>query len=240
MKSVITKAKHICDSLKDDFGDNLSSVNLYGSAARGEYVAGSSDINLLLVFRQLDKNTLKKLSAKQKKYSDKVSLINLTQNYIETSTDSFPVELLDMKLHHSTLTGFDILEEIIIKHEHLRIQLEREFKAKLTLLRQGLIIHGFREKDLIRLMYQHLPALAALFQGIIYIENGSVPEKRVDLYKMISEKFNLNPKLMEELFRINKKERQSFGCKVEDLFFDLIEIIEKLSNFVDYMDVKEF
>ena len=238
MKTVTDKAKKISESFKDEFGDNLSSIHLYGSAARGEYIPGKSDLNLLLVFERLDKETLKKISTYQSKYTGKVSFICLTKDYIDSSDDSFPIELLDMKLHHEVLYGEDRLAGIEIVPEHLRIQLERELKAKLTLLRQGLIIHGFREKDLNELMIQHLPALAAIFQGLIYLEGENVPVKRSDLYKLIADKFALQPEFINELLRITRKDRFGISIKIEDLFFKIIELIEKLSRYIDNLEFK--
>jgi len=232
------KAKKITDSFKSDFTGNLSEVYLYGSAARGEYISGRSDLNLLLVFERLDKETLKKLSAYQSKFAGKVSFICLTIDYIDTSRDIFPIELLDIKLHHQVLLGEDRFTGIDFAGEHLRLQIERELKAKLTLLRQGLIIHGFREKALGDLMFQHLPALSAIFQGIIFLEDGKVPVKRAELYQKISDKFTLQQDFMNELLRIAKKERFGSAIKTEDLFFNIIALIEKLSGYIDNLEIK--
>lgn len=179
---------------------------------------------------------MKKISAFQNKFGAKVSLICLTEDFIDSSLDTFPLELLDMKLHHLTLVGKDILAGLQIATEHLRLQCERELKAKLSLLRQGLITHGCKEKELCSLIIQHLPALTAIFQGIIFLRHGEAPENRRELYDKAVEELGIPKDLMSDLKSIKEKGRFRFGAKTEDLFFRLIEAVERLSQEVDIMD----
>jgi predicted nucleotidyltransferase len=48
--------------LKQALGDNLVSVILYGSAARGDHVRARSDLNLMLVFKKLDLDHIRSVS----------------------------------------------------------------------------------------------------------------------------------------------------------------------------------
>src|SRR2546427_13115747 len=49
-------------ALKEALGPRLRSVVLYGSAARGDYHHGTSDLNLILVLEALDPGTLEALA----------------------------------------------------------------------------------------------------------------------------------------------------------------------------------
>ncbi len=229
----VRKARKIAESAVDALGEALTGVYLYGSSARDEYVSGRSDINLLLVFTTLNREDLKKTAALLRKFGRGFSFLCLTENYISTSLDTFPLEFLDMKLHHQTLHGSDLLSRLEIGRGHLRLQIERELKAKLTLLRQSAIVSGCSERTMSENLSGHLPAMAAVFQGIFYLRHGEAPSRREELFARVSED-SLAPKdLIESLAYIQKKGRMPAGRQVEDVYFTLVETMERLSEEID-------
>src|ERR1035437_2730682 len=121
------------------FGSELVSLIVYGSAAAGSYVKGKSDINLLVV---LSPAGIKKLDAAfdtvkcWKKRKVAVPLV-MTKAFIESSLDCYPIEFLNMKNNHILIHGENVLEKLNFKPEDLRLQIEKELKGKLILLRQG-------------------------------------------------------------------------------------------------------
>ena len=238
MDKPLQRARKISGALIRELQPALTGVHLFGSAARDEYVPGHSDLNLLLVFDELDRNSLKKTSVLQRKFGGGVVLMCLTKEYILTSLDTFPLELLDMKLNHITLQGEDVLSRLQIVPEHLRLQCERELKAKLSLLRQGLIARGCREKELSALLADHFPALAAILQGIIYLRHEEAPQKRAELYLKAADELGLPQKLLTDLKTLQTKGRLPFNIKTEDLYFDLINVIDQLAREVDIMEHK--
>jgi len=56
------KLSELVSRLKEAAGKNLESVILYGSAARGTYKPGSSDLNVLCTLVAIDVNELQLLS----------------------------------------------------------------------------------------------------------------------------------------------------------------------------------
>ena len=81
------------NNIKQLFNDDLVSIVLYGSGAKGEYVRKKSDINFLVV---LTEDGIKKLSgafALVKKWNKRNVAVPLflTREYIESSLDSFPI-----------------------------------------------------------------------------------------------------------------------------------------------------
>ena len=137
-------------SMKSVFGDELISIILYGSAATGNYYYKKSDINFLVL---LSETGIQKLSAcipavnKWKKRKVSTPLF-LSREYIQSSLDSFPIEFFGMKTHHQLVYGEDILSDLEIDTQHLRLQCERELKGKLLHLREGFLAFGQNKKAL--------------------------------------------------------------------------------------------
>lgn len=88
------------------FGREVEAIILYGSAARGEYVAGKSDINFLVILTSAGMLKLRQaVEITQKWRARNVQIPRaLTRDYMRASLDSFPVEFLDMKLHHRVVS----------------------------------------------------------------------------------------------------------------------------------------
>ena len=114
-------------SWRDIFGDQVQAVVVYGSAARGDYIPGKSDINFLIVLSEAGLADLQKAIPIVENWRLRAAAVPLvvSERYIQESLDSFPVEFLTLKLHHRCLFGEDPLAEIEIEPKHIRLQLER-------------------------------------------------------------------------------------------------------------------
>jgi hypothetical protein len=123
------------------FPDELGSLSLTGSCVTEDYVHGKSDINSALVLREMCPSCLDKLASMGRRFGKKrvrAPLI-MTPEYIERSLDVFPMEFLDIKLIHRTIHGADLFSGLVINKSLLRLQCERELKARLIHLNQGYI-----------------------------------------------------------------------------------------------------
>jgi predicted nucleotidyltransferase len=89
------------------------SAVLYGSAARGDFVPGRSDINLMLVLEQLTAPVLRSLSrafSAWRKATPEPPLI-LSRAEWNRASDAFPIEITDMRLSYQVLRGSDPLAQ---------------------------------------------------------------------------------------------------------------------------------
>lgn len=231
-EQIFSEVAHDYQSL---FGDQLIAIILYGSAARGEYVYKKSDINFLIVLSESGIRNLRRalpLVAQWKKRNVSTPLI-LTQDYIRSALDVFPIEFLTMKLHHQLVYGTDILASIEINLEHLRLQCERELRGKLIYLREGFLNSNGRTTLIKQLISQSLPAFASIFTGLLYLKNIDVPSSRRELFNKVAENFDLDAKLFEQL--IDQSYRKFNRVELFDLMDAYIIQIAKLINLVDQL-----
>ena len=190
---------------KSIFGSNLLSIYLYGSGARGEYVQGKSDINFLVVIKS---EGLKFLSGvwdyldNWEKRGISAPLI-LTESYLNSSLDTFPLEFHNMKEANVLVFGKNLLGDLVINDNELRVQVEHELKAKLLSLRQGFMKTKGNRNELIDLISQSLPTFSAIFNGTLYlkkIENEGTDSSK--LYNIVEATFELRKGLFQDLLNI--------------------------------------
>ena len=97
-------------------GENLVSFYLYGSAAGKGYIPGRSNLNTLILLKNINTEALKGLAQIYKKSREAgfVAPLILSPDYIRSSIDVFPIEFLDIREGSILLAGEDILKNISI------------------------------------------------------------------------------------------------------------------------------
>lgn len=167
----------LVDDLAAALGGELVSVCLFGSAAGPRYRPGESDLNLLVVAGEAAANRPGALAPFVRKWAPArvATPLLLTPDYLAGSRDTFPVELLAMAHSRRVLHGPDPLADLVIDPALLRLQLERELRAKLVTLRTRLITAAGDEAALRRLTDEALPAFGALFQALAHLETDQYP-----------------------------------------------------------------
>lgn len=193
-----------CADLEALYGDDLLSVILYGSCARGEYVPKKSDINFMLLLTEGGIAQLgKALKLTEKWHRRAVATpLFLTRAYIETSLDTFPVEMLNFQAAYRVLRGEDPLKNLVFDRQMLRLQCERELKGKLLQLREQFLETAGSTRRIKDLIARSLPTFFAIFQGVVYLHGKPPQPGREKLLDTMQEILGLNRALFSELYSV--------------------------------------
>jgi hypothetical protein len=124
-------------------GLNATAV-LYGSAARGDWIPGRSDVNLLLLVDDVSPVALRRLTPAVTAWHARGFAPPLIMSAGEwrRSADVFPIEITDMRLTHRVLCGTDPVADLAVDNADLREAIEKELRGKLVRLRQAYVRFG--------------------------------------------------------------------------------------------------
>jgi len=228
----------IINDYKQLFGDDLVSIILYGSAASGEYVAGKSDINFMIVVSEKGIDSLDRtfdLIAKWKKRNVATPLF-VTEAYVKTSLDVFPIEYLNFQKTYELVYGNDILKDLSFDRELLRMQCEREVKGKLLLLREAFLESQGKGKYLQQLIAQSLGAFVAIFNGLLHLKGKELPSHKRDVIRNVCQAFQMDTGLFEKLLDIKEKRIKLTSPEISQLFKAYLKEVQKLWKIVDRLD----
>ncbi|MFQ6116607.1 MAG: hypothetical protein ACE5NG_21335, partial [bacterium] len=188
MSRIPNSPEEIFEDFSYDFQNvyesDLISIALYGSGAKGEYVPRKSDINFLIVLSQNGIENLDRalnLIPKWRKRNVAVPLF-LTKAYIESALDTFPIEFLNMKNHYKMVFGEDVLRDLEIRREHLRLQIERELRGKLIYLREGFLSTGNDRERLKEMLSASVPAFTSIFAALLYLKEERAPDSKAQVF----------------------------------------------------------
>ena len=95
--------------------ENIVSIYLTGSAITKDFDVKHSDINTLIVVKEIKVTFFDFIASLGKQYGKKKlhAPLVMTKNYIERSLAEFPLEFLDMKHNNQLAYGEDILKNIV-------------------------------------------------------------------------------------------------------------------------------
>lgn len=225
----------IIDDCKRLFGDDLISIILYGSAASGDYIAGKSDINFMIVVSEKAIDRLDRtfeVITKWKKRNVATPLF-LTEDYVRTSLDAFAIEYLNFQSSYELVYGKDILKDLTFDPQFLRLQCEREIKGKLLLLRQAFLETQGKGRYLQQLVAQSVQAFVAIFNGLLYLKGKELPRYKREVIRHVCETFDVDRALFEKLLDIKEKKMKVSGAELTRLFQAYLKEVRKLWQVVD-------
>jgi len=155
----------VLEAIDGVLGGSYSAV-VYGSAARGEFRDGVSDVNLLLVCEELAPPTLRRLSSALAglRGQRQPPPLLIERGEWASASDVFPIEVTDMQIAHRLMRGPDPLAGRVVDPADLRRALEAEFRAKLLRLRQAYALAAGDPKLLGAVASGTVASVAALFR----------------------------------------------------------------------------
>ncbi|MBN2416443.1 hypothetical protein JXO52_11405 [bacterium] len=226
--------------IEDLFGNAVISVIRYGSSVTGDYVPGTSDINFLVVLTEEGISRISDVRPYLKRWKAKgVSLpLFLTDAYIRSSLDSYPVEFLNMRNSYRLIWGKDILAGLTIGKQDLRLQCEREVKGYLLRLRQEYIRSGGSRKLLKRLIAESLAAFAALLRAMLFIAGAEIPDKRHAVIEAACKTYSLDHGLFTRLAAAADPGSGKLPVDFDKLMEAYIREVTKLSRIIDTLKVQ--
>ncbi len=193
----------------------LESIAITGSCLTQDYIPGTSDINSVFVLKEITLPVLDMIASMGKRYNKKriQAPLIMTREYIHRSLDVFPIEFLDIKRIHSTIYGDEMFSLLEVDKSMLRLQCERDLKAKLINLRQGYISCAGRKRDLVMLLGDAFPGFFPLFRAMLYIVqiNKTPSIRRADVLSEMESTFDMPLDVLREIETVRRKKRGSLS-----------------------------
>ena len=125
-----TKLEELRDALVGALGEELQALVVYGSAVRGGFVEGRSDVDLLVVLRHDDRALLEKIGGALllARTSARIESMLLRGDELQRAADVFPLLYDDVRSRHVLLHGEDPFAGLEISDVHRRLRIEQELR----------------------------------------------------------------------------------------------------------------
>jgi len=172
--------KVFSDVLLELAGDNAVGLSAYGGWLNDDPFYAGAPARGVVVLKQVDLIMLDQLAAHAPRFgkANVVAPLMMTPEYIKSSCDVFPLELLEIQQLHALVFGEDHFADLTFDRGDVRLQCERELKGELIQLRHGLLAAGGKHKLLPELCRNVAARLARMLRGVLHLGDVAPAPKR--------------------------------------------------------------
>src|SRR5216683_2284528 len=184
------KLTEVVRRLQEAAGENLRSVILYGSAARGDFHARKSDLNLLCILKSAKAVDLSRIASVVRWWSGQLhepAPRIFTHEELIRSADVFAIELLDIGQTHRVLFGDDPVAGIEVPMNLHRVQVEHELRTVLQKLRDHFLRASDDEHQLREIYGKSISSITVLLRHVLVALGEDVPTDKSAVYQRIEE-----------------------------------------------------
>lgn len=170
------RAEEFVSELRGTLAGRLQAASLFGSAARGEWIEGVSDINVLVLVDDIDAPLLARTAPiAQSAAAHGITPLVMEVEEWRRAADVFTIELADMKDASVPLFGTDPAAVLPVQPAILRLQAEREMRAKLLHLHGAMLMTADDAERLGAILVHALPSFAAYLRALLRLAGEAVP-----------------------------------------------------------------
>ena len=214
---------------------DLLSVMLFGSVVTGDYVENTSDINVMVVYSDLNIANLDSVAGFAKKWFAKrnISPRFISKRNLASSAPYFQIDMLEMKDGYSVLYGDDLLREIVIDPKKLHWQLSYEIKAMRMRIKQQFWSSTGDATRIRRILLERFTSLIHLSRTLLFLKKKNVSVSHREVMKTACDTFGISRDFVEMMFDLKNNRIQLDKARSVKAFTDLMEVIRIIDNNVD-------
>lgn len=210
---------------------------LHGSGARGTWIPGVSDVNLLLVLEDAGPATLRALAQPFDTWrrANQPPPLLLTTEEWRRSADVFALEIADMQSAYKVLRGADVVAGIRVQRRDLQRSLERELRGKLLQLRRGYVALAGDPMALGLLGQSSSATALVLLRGLLALMGDQVPASDADVVERSAARVGFTAAHIRGFSdrRADKNLRAT-----REQFEAYLSAVEKTAHFVDQLQLE--
>lgn len=230
------KLSQFCDKLQDVLGDTLVSVVLYGPTTKGQTsVANGPPVNIMLVLRDVTTGLLDRIAALVRKGARdfRLSVMILSKDDLQRSTDVFPVKFLDMQQSHVVLCGEDVLEDLLIGGENLRLRCEQEARNTLVRLRNLYLHRANDPKQVQTTISSAVSSLLRTLNAFLFLVDGSWRHAEDDIVAAATKLLRLDTDVLPRLLAVTEEQHGLGASELKNLFDVLLSLAQRIADVID-------
>ena len=188
------------------YGNQLEGVLLYGSAVRGDFLPGRSNLNLLLFLSSYDVALLRKYNGLHKRWSKEQVVVPLflTKADLQSAASVFPLEYQDIHDCHRLLWGQDPFVGFKVDSRHLAGEVLQALRGNLLRVRQRFVEGGGTEEAVTILLPLSITALLPVLRGVQRLLGQPVLSHGESLLNDIEAQFRIDLAGLRDVFLLKR------------------------------------
>ena len=215
-------------------GDNLQSIIVYGTIVKVPETH-HSEINLMIVLDEVHVDSLDAIDkCRPSKDADiRIEPMVLTASDLRSSTDVFPLKFLDIQQNHLVLYGRDVMQDLTIKHDHIRLRSEQELKNLMLRLRWFYLRDRNEPKRLKTTLAHAAVTFLGSATGLLWLKRNDVPKALEEVARKVCEEFQIEEDLIVSLLALDQDDNGLGIEEVTTLYDEFMQIVQRAAHTLD-------
>jgi len=238
--NVLRATSEFCDALQNSLGDQLVSVIAYGDLAKpGRFDPRASALEVMVVLKEVTSDVLNVLAVPVARTTRRYRLevLTLTEQDLRSSCDVFPIRFLDMQQHYELLCGQDVLADLNVPEEHLRLRCEQELKNLILRLRNLYLHRVHRTKLLAQTLTAAIDPFVRTLSACLNLKSGVAPTESESVIEAAAAEFGLDRDVLDRVFALKHERRRLRAPEMQQLYCAFMATVEQAADVVDQLDV---
>jgi predicted nucleotidyltransferase len=212
-------------------GDSLQSIVLYGGLAKGEFVPGQSDVNILIVFRSVAIEVLDRAApqVRQGALEFRLAAMLATEADLRDLADVFPIKFQDMQRRHKVLWGEDPFPKVTVPREHLRLRCEQELHNLSLRLRQGYVQRTDRPELLQAALSRAVSSLLVNLGVLLELKTGKPAENKQDALANATQ-LGISLEPLQQAWALKRGEFKPDSDGLKKLFASFMNVVQQAAD----------
>lgn len=226
------------ETISTSMGDELIALIAYGDFVKpGHFNAERSQVNLMLVLQSVDCPMLDRLADAVRGAERKIRLTTMivTPEDLKSSCDVFPIKFHDIQSHHELLAGSDVMSDLAISDDHLRLRCEQELKNLMIRLSTR-YLHMSGPEQLWQALSDAASGFFRVLHACLTVKTGYTPEAEADVLEMFSEEFGIETGAASRVLELWDSNTVPSDTEARELFGRLMHLVREAAHAVDQME----
>lgn len=219
----------------EHYKQNLISVTAFGSVVSGDFVSETSDVNLLVIYSDLDIEQLSPVAElaqrwlKKRKFSPRF----LSKRNLVDSNRYFQIDQMEMRDSHVVLYGENILKTLPIHPEDMRWQLAYEIKSMRMRIKQQFWRACGNERMMRLILLKRFSSLMHLTRALFFLIKKPTPFSHKEIASLAVQELKIDSKFVDKMFDLKTSKEEMPTNKLVQLFDELMEMIRQVDDRVE-------
>ncbi len=234
MPSMDAKLTELVNRLKEFAATNLECVILFGSAARGDFRPGLSDLNVACILHSLSVEELGRLAGVVKWWcveQKEPAPLFFTKEELRQASDVFAIEILDMKHGRRVLYGKDVVAEIEVPMNLHRLQVEHDLRTTLLKMRQHYLRAPGNSNELAPILRKSFSGVLTLLRHTVIAFGEEPPVAEHDIIARAAALTGSNASAFDALTGL--RQSGEFHGEIIPVYGAYLKALEKISSALD-------
>lgn len=212
--------------LQTTLGDNLYSLVLYGSAVRGEYVPGVSDVNLMLVLNA-STPAAHQLVAGCLRDQPRVDPFVIGRPGLQRSMQTFAVKFRSIRRDYRVLHGADPFVEFDVAPEVLQFLCEQALRNLRLRVVRGFVLHGEQPKAYLRFLQDIAAQVFIDLSEALRLKDIEVPHDFADRATVLAQAYGVDASILNDLLALKEPAARLKAGQSADLHTRLYALLDQ-------------